>query len=212
MMTPNTLVCRIGRRTTLLLGAAILAAGANAQVIGAEAGAAEVFDGISVYTKHELAKMKGGFVSAGGLAIEIGATVRTFIDGALVMETMVTLTDPESLVNHVFPAQGGEPLASGLRLILRDGNGDTSLPPLPGFDISGLAGAEGLLVDRGGDGIGIALHRINSGTILNLVMESGVGSALEQRLDINITVRNFAKFQQQARAAVSLSRMLSARP
>lgn len=40
----------------------------------------------------ELARVRGGYLSAGGLVFDFGAVVRTYVDGGLVMETTLNWT------------------------------------------------------------------------------------------------------------------------
>lgn len=183
--------------------------GASAQEGGTRSEAAP-FTGIATYEKQELAGMRAGFITAAGLEIDIGATVRTFVDGTKVMETVLTMTDPNAPARHLVPAPNDDPGFPGLTFIRQDGQGTASLSRHAGIDIPSLSGLEGLVLNRGGEGTAIALYRIGGGTILNFVAAGGAAGMLEQQLDIDITVRNFTAFQQNAGAIASLSRLIDA--
>lgn len=61
---------------------------------------ADVFDGVEVAPEVELADARGGFVTADGITFDLGAVIRTFHDGELVLMSQLTWTPAGALATH----------------------------------------------------------------------------------------------------------------
>jgi len=159
---------------------------------------ADPFGDVPILAKADLVGMRGGFINAAGLMIEFGANVRTFIDGIPVLEAVITFTDVGFVTQQTIPHAASGPAMPGLSLVVGDGSG-TPLAQVtpPGLDLSALAEASGVVLN-GDDGFTAALHNIVSDQILNVIVTTGSERAIEQQIDVIVTIENFSQFRQDA--------------
>lgn len=128
-------------------------------------------------TDEELAAERGGLKLPTGLEVGFGASVRTFIDGALVLETRLVWTD-QGAVQSQSPSPVG--------------------PGGEGITLSG--GAEGLpgLVVPGDGGSTAVLHELNAERIANIVVNTASNRDIRQEVRIDLTIPELSQFQQSA--------------
>jgi len=169
-------------RSALRLGACLCAA------LAAPASGGEPFPAETL-PAAELERLRGGF-SLRGLEFELGANVRTFFNDRPVLETVVTW-------NEAGMQSRTTPLTTGL------GTSDwaAAAASLPELDLRGLAGAQGVAFDGPG-GPTAALHQVTPERIVGVLVSRAHGQALRQEIDVDVTVHNFSRFQEAARAAL----------
>lgn len=202
----------IGRLAALGALAIALAAvpAARADPGGEALGApADPFAAVPIYRPGDLADMRGRF-AAGGFVMDLGANVRTFLDGVAVLETVVSLGDDGFVSQGTVPAGGSPSPPPGLRLVTGDGPGPSivDLTP-PGFDLSAFADADGVVL-ADGNGFTAMLHRVASDQILNVVVTSASERNLRQELEVTLTIHNFTAIRRAARAGVLARRLAPA--
>jgi len=141
---------------------------------------------------EDLALLRGGF-SFGEMQINFGATVHTYIDGALALQTNLTVAPgggwvTESVQNHLPPDSGWMPITGG----------DTP-PNIPGLSDL-LTGAAGI-VKVTDDKATAVLQILPSGRPGNVIVNEATGADILQTLQLDITIGNHASMvQQMARA------------
>lgn len=228
-----TTACRSVRRKLVAL-AMMAAAGSGAT--GAEplpTTAYDDFKDLSALDADELRTLRGGFEFA-GLKFDFAAQLRTYVDGRLALETLMSYTDSGAVTQHrpmaqpntpgqptpssipspsstptVPPTQTTAPKAAESVQLLGPGQGRTPAQlNLPGIDLSGLKNATGILInDR--KGAILALHEANRERITSMVVNQATGRDIRQELNVDVTVRNFQQFRDTMRDTL-LSNRLSA--
>ena len=152
-----------------------------------------VFAGITVFSNHELGDMRGGF-RIGGLDINIGAIVKTFIDGHLALESQLTLAGNGISTNTI--TSNGIP---GSTIISSDGSGPTLQDVTPaGVNLDGLEGSQGIVVNDA-RGFTAALQIIQNDRVLSTVFNRASGRRIRHDVHVDITIRNFQQLQRTAR-------------
>ncbi len=168
------------------------------------------FSALAVINETELGAMRGGF-TLGGLDVEFGANMRTFIDGTLALESVVALTESGPVVQQVTPTGGAAvPNTAGMSLIFADGSSATLKDATPSnVDLTALAGAHGIVLnDR--KGFTTVLHRVNKDQILSVLINTASGRAIRNDLELTVTLTNFTQSQQAARSALLNGRLAGA--
>lgn len=142
-----------------------------------------------VLDEAQLAALRGGF-SLHGLEMEFGASLRSFRDGHLLMETLVNVTDQGTRTTTRIP-HGLDPINTGA-----DAASGAS-----GIDLAGLADA-GRVVVNDPRGMTAAVHQVTRQRILSVLVSRANDTALRQEAQVDVTVRNFSQFQQSVRQAL----------
>jgi len=131
----------------------------------------------------ELADQRGGLQTPGGFEVGFGASVRTFVDGQLVLETRLTWTD------------------RGVQTQRIAGAGDVAA--LPGDFSATIPGVTG--------GATQVLQNLSAGRIANIVLNTASNRTIRQDTDITLVVPQLAGLQRQVttdRIAASLQSAL----
>jgi hypothetical protein len=136
--------------------------------------------------ESELADLRGGYLSAGGIVFDFGAVVRTYVDGRMALESRLTWTEAGALTSH---AAGLD--EAGARYQLADG------ASLGDLNLSGLNGAQGLLL-TGSDGATALFHNIESGGLQNLIVNSADGRDFRQEIEIDLALPQLDAIQGAA--------------
>ena len=167
--------------------------------------AADAFETLAVISNDELAELRGGF-ELSGLQIDIGAYIRTFIDGMQVLESMVNLTGSDVTA-------GGQPSVStvlnavellpGLQIVDSSTGGLSELrDQIPDqVDLGALNDANGVILNDS-KGFTAALHQINRSQIISAIVNTANGRQLRQEVDVTVDIANFKQFQRAARSAL----------
>lgn len=157
-----------------------------------------IFSKITVISNNDLGGMRAGF-RIGGLDINIGAIVRTFIDGRLALQSQLTVANDGSFKNSITaPSSSGIP---GATVISGGDNGPTLQEVTPnGVVLDGLVGSEGIVVnDR--RGFTAALQSIRKDRFLTTIVNRASGRRIQHEVDVDVTIRNFTELQRNARSA-----------
>lgn len=159
------------------------------------AASASAQEPVAALSADDLADQRGGFTTPDGLQVGFGAVVRTYVDGALALQTRLTWT-PEGAVKTV---EGG------------------SLTP----DLATRAQASGLTLQGHLDGVLIegqggataVLHDLTSNRIADVVVNNANNRDIRQATDITLNLPDFARMQAGIagqRANLSLQDAVSA--
>lgn len=133
----------------------------------------------------ELADLRGGWVTAGGLSFDFGLVMRTFVEDRLALETRLTWTPQGPVTERWADADGAMDLTGALDELAAEG-----------LDLSSLAGVEGLVLDGDG-GRTVVLHAIGEGAIQNLVLNTASNRDIRQDLQINLAVEDLPGLQRE---------------
>lgn len=194
----------------LVLIAGAACAGQNASLAAdAEIGSApgdpaygQPFDAIPTADPELLAALRGG-LRAGGLDLEFAANVRTLVNGALVLESVVNLTPGGTTVTQSdMPSTGVDPTT--LSFVSGLGNGGSNALPA---GLAGLAGQTGVVIEDP-TGITTALHSVTREQILGVLFTTASHQQIRQEINVDVTVANFGRFQDAARGALLNGRLL----
>ena len=169
--------------------------------------AADAFETLAVISNDELAELRGGF-EISGLQIDIGAYIRTFIDGMQVLESIVNLTGPDVMA-------GGQPSVNtvlnsadlpGLQIVDSRNGGLAGLrEQIPDqVDLGALNDANGVILNDS-KGFTAALHQIDRSQIISALVNTANGRRLSQEVDVIVDIANFKQFQKMARSALKAS-------
>lgn len=164
------------------------------------------FYGLETADLAELSDLRGGF-NVGGLEMAIGANIRTFVDGALVLESVARVS-PSGLVSEMVSSTANPP---GGGVTFNFGR-ETDVPlqdvAPTNVGLGALAGDSGVAINDS-NGFSAALHRVTQNQILGVIVNTADGRSLRQELNVDITVQNFGSFQQSIRNAVRNSRLIN---
>lgn len=167
------------------------------------------FGNLPVISRSELAEMRGG-LTLGGLKMEFGANVRTFIDGVLALETGVRFTDSGAAIQQGTSGGSSSGLAGSSSVIVGGGAGAALRDVLPSnVDLSALAGASGVVINDS-QGSTTALHQVTRDQIVSVLVNTAHNRRIRQELDVIVNVPNFKQFQQAVGNALLNSRIADA--
>lgn len=134
--------------------------------------------------EDELGEMRGGFITAGGIEIGLGAVVRTLVDGQLALESTISWTDAGPVVTR---ALAGDTTAADAADLHEAAVND-------GLDLQAIAGEKDVFLVGGG---GTALvHHIDSRSLLNLVLNVESNLDIRQETELTLTLPGFEAMQQ----------------
>ena len=170
---------------------AILGALVSSIVLGV--GAASAQDGLPGprLSDEQLAAERGGVRLPTGMEIGFGASVRTFVDGALVLETKLVWTDQGAMQTQTAPSLGAQ--GPGGQVKLSDGAGR-----LPGVALAGDGGST------------VVLHELSAARIANIVVNTASNRDVRQEVQIDLAIPELTQFQQSAIQERANMRMLDA--
>ncbi len=173
------------------------------------------FDSLQVIEDQELDQLRGGFEFR-GLQFEFGANIRTFIDGVLALESvisiakdgMITQQNPATQINPDTTTGITNQLSPDILMggITADTVVDSDLNPQATVDLTGVADANGIVI-QDVKGYTAALHQVRRDQILSLIVNTASGRDLRQELDVNVTVDNFRQFQRSVRDSILNGRL-----
>lgn len=151
---------------------------------------ADAFDDCEVAEDAALADARGGYITAGGVAFDLGAVITTWRNGAVALQTMLTWTPQGLAATHVTGAPNTSDLANAQPVLTGTG---------------GVA-----LVDPNGQTT--ILHMGSNGSIVNGIITSESNQTIAQQVDITITLPGFDAMQagfQNDKMGIRLSDDLS---
>lgn len=153
------------------------------------AGAAQAQETMSA---DELDGARGGLMTPWGVEIGFGAVVRTYVDGALALESQLTWT-PEGASRTY---QTGAPTADLATVAAANG-------------LKLSTGTEGLLIP-GQAGATVVLHDVAGGRLAGLVLNTADNRDIRQATEITLNVPQFEALQQGFAAQAMTSRLSAA--
>jgi len=168
------------------LGAALLCVACSPSVAAAARSSA-IDDGadlteLPIVPDPELAHDRGGF-SWQGVEIGLGAEIRTYLDGALVLQTNISWTatgaTTTQLVSGALAPADAAQLQAGL---------------LANSGISMRGGDQSVFLANGGQ---TALYQRTDGAIQNVLINRASNISARQEVDATLDLHNFGQFQQQ---------------
>lgn len=139
----------------------------------------------SALTESELAEIRGGYYTAGGLTFDFGAQVRTFVDGQLALSTSLTWT-PGGLQSASTAGGANQPLA-GTQL--------ASVLAALGYGSTTPAGA-GVVVGSQGSGATVVLQQLDASHIANVVLNTADGRSIRQDTTLTLSLPQLPNLQQ----------------
>ncbi len=145
-----------------------------------------------VMTDRELGSVRGGYLSANGLNFGFGASVSTYVDGALALQSRLTVTDAGVLQSQT---AGGAP-------------NTTAFDPTLSNALGGLTG-QGVTV-AGGGGASTIVHSLTGDQILNVVLNSANNRTITQNTAVTLTLPAFNQLQQTTAAQQLNASLLNA--
>lgn len=169
-------------------GAAAMPQAASADEARGVAAEVERFDATTL-SDAELAAERGGIKLPTGLEVGFGASVRTFVDGALVLETRLVWTDQGAVQTQAPSAVG--PGGQGVTL---SGGAES----LPGVVVPGDGGSTAVL------------HELDAARIANIVVNTANNRDIRQEVHIDLAIPELSQFQQSALQARANAQMVDA--
>lgn len=155
---------------------------ASAALCAAPAAHAADFGDAEVVADEELQDMRGGFIVAGGYQIDFGAIVRTFVDGELALETLLSWSEAGAVIERSY-GQVGQPLNE----LANDAQSQLNLPGLS-------TGGSGIVLSDG-QGATALIHRVIDGAFQNFVINDASGRDIRQEIELTITLPGFEASQ-----------------
>ena len=176
------------------------------------------FAGLVVLDAAEMAEKRGGFLDAAlGISLDLGANIRSSINGSLVLETLVKFSGAGATqVTHAV-APGAD--LTGLKFLSADGTTVAGIETVNstgpvtfssnGAQVTIPAGFQGLVAQTD-TGVGAAVNKITSEQFANLVVNSDPGAVIQQDLQITIDVQGFAQVQQSVKFNATVAKFRQA--
>jgi hypothetical protein len=175
----------LGALVRIGLGAALLCAACSPSVAAAAVGSSD--DGadltdLPIVPDQELAVDRGGF-SWQGVEIGLGAEIRTYLDGALVLQTNISWTPSGAATTQVVSGALAPADAAQLQAGLLANSG-----------ISMRVGDQSVYLANGGQ---TAIFQPTDGAIQNVLVNRANNISARQEVDATLDLHNFGQFQQQ---------------
>ncbi|MCX7587901.1 hypothetical protein [Phenylobacterium sp. 58.2.17] len=169
----------------------ILAALILSLIIGVGGASAQrAVGGGAPLSDEELAAERGGLRLPTGMEVGFGASVRTFVDGALVLETRLVWTDLGAVQTRAAPHP---PQGQSGQVTLSEGAAQ-----LPGVALAGDGGST------------VVLHELSAARISNIVVNTASNRDIRQEVQIDLAIPELTQFQQTAVQERANMRMMEA--
>lgn len=167
------------RLVPLLLAGAVLAGSCQsvvAQAASAQTAVAQT-PSAAPLSSAELADLRGGFLVAGGIQLDFGAVVRTYVDGQLALESRLQWTNQGAVTTqNIGSVPGAVDLAGAMDQALK-----------AGLDIEALGSGQGVLL-ADGSGATALIQNIGRDGIQNVIVNNADGRDLRQEVEINLAL------------------------
>lgn len=144
----------------------------------------------------ELHALRGG-IQVAGVDFDFGATVRVYVDGALVADTALTM-NLDGSISHLTTIHDST-IASEFTGSLVNGN----------ISITGPEGSIGVVIANDA-GTSLALNNITASEAFGLLANDAIGRNIVQTIDLNLTVNNFGQINSMLQSDISAARAVSA--
>ena len=143
---------------------------------------------------RELDLVRGGYLTAAGITFGFGASVTTLVDGALALQSTLTVTDGGAILSQ------------------RVGQETVIAPLTPATAAAaGFAGLQGAgVIAKGSSGASAIVQSLNGSQVLNLLLNTANGRTIAQNTAVTLTLPNFPELQRNVAAQQISTNLLSA--
>lgn len=178
----------MGRQVAFLLAGAVLSAlccsaAAEAEtIVPRKASNTNDLIAFSQVSDKELARYRGGFVWK-GVQVSLGAEIRTFLNGELVLQTNVTWTPTGAQTTRFVSGALTQVDAAQLQAGILSTGG-----------ISMKVGDQSVFLANGGQTV---FAQATDGRIQNILINRADNITASQQIDATLGLQNFGQFQQQ---------------
>ncbi len=132
----------------------------------------------------ELSGLRGGWLTAAGVAFNFGVVMRTFVEDRLTLETRLTWTPDGPVTERWSDPQHGVALGDVIDSLAAEG-----------VNLDGLARLDGLVLDGDG-GATVVLHALGEGAIQNLVLNTADNRSIRQDTQIDLAIQDLPGLQR----------------
>lgn len=139
-------------------------------------------DGVEVMAESEMSVERGG-IAIGGIEINFGAVVTTFVNGVPALTTQLTWTDAGTFVQETVGAIG-------------QNINDMTPDELAALGLSGLENGGGVIIEDE-SGVTALVHNVTEGALQNIIINSATGRDLTQEIDVTLELPGFELMQDQ---------------
>lgn len=137
----------------------------------------------SPISETELDAMRGGFITAGGVEIGLGAVVRTLVGGEVALESVVTWASDGPAVTRSLGVGATAADAALHEAAVKKG-----------LNLAALGGEDDVFFLSGG-GTAV-IHRIDARSLQNLVVNVENGLDIRQEMEVTLTLPGFDAIQR----------------
>jgi len=137
---------------------------------------------IEVMAEEEMAVERGG-ISIGGVDINFGAVVTTFVNGVPALTTTLTWTDAGTFIEETVGDIG-------------QSIDDMTADELDALGLSGLENGGGVVIEDEA-GVTALVHNVTEGALQNVIINSATGRDLSQEIDVTLELPGFELMQGQ---------------
>lgn len=139
-------------------------------------------EGIEVMGEADMAGHRGG-LDIGGIEINFGAVVTTYVNGVPALTTTLTWTDLGTFIEETVGDIGQ--------------NINAMTPAeLEALGLGGLENGGGIVINDA-DGVTALVHNVTEGTFQNIIINSATGRDLSQEIDVTLELPGFELIQNQ---------------
>ncbi len=180
------------------------AAGQHAAAVDKQAD--DQFSSLEVIGLEELGDMRGG-LRVGGLNIDVGAVVRSIVDGKLALESHIsfaTANEIAAAIGVTGGTAGNAATPTGDYVTIQSSNGAENPTSNPAS-----------FVINDAKGFTQVMHDVTRDRVVSAIVNQADGRAIRQEIDVNITVSNFRELQRATAiqsASQALARSALSRP
>lgn len=122
--------------------------------------------------------LRGGYMTAAGVRFDFGASVRTYVDGTLALESRLTWTDEGPKTTHA-------------------GNAVLDPATLDQLGLAGLSDGRGVVI-QGDGGAAALIHALDGQGLRGIIVNSADGMDLRQEIEIDLTLPDLDAIQGAA--------------
>ncbi len=149
----------------------------------------EIFSELSVIKHNELNNMRGG-LNIGGTQINIAALLSTLIDGQVVLETQLNVSDTGNISNITTATE----LPGATVISNNDSNFSLQDITAKGISLDGLQGGEGIVLNDN-QGYTAVINNIQKNRFLSAVINRASNRNIQHRVEIDVSLKNFRQLQ-----------------
>lgn len=177
------------------LSAAGSARSPGGDAMGAPSDDADSLDDAQAVDDTDLKAERGGFISAGGVTFDIGATVQTTVNGTLALVNTLNLSSNGQLQQSTWvnPALANATVITPSNI--------SAISKATGINLSGVSGASGVVIPGSQGGYTAVLANLTQSALQNLVVNTANGQTITQTTNMTLTLPGFAATQAQAARA-----------